>query len=266
MTDVLEVEDRGSVRWIWFNRPDVHNAQNVAMLRRLEEELDRLRADRSVRVVVIAGRGKSFCSGHDLREMADNPAYAERSSTAEGRYRQEMELFVDPVRRIQDLDVPVLCRVQGHCLAAGMMFVAAADLVIAATDASFGSPVLERLAVNDAEVPGFAWLLGERRAKQAIWLSERITADDALRYGMVNWVVPGEALDAKVTEVAEKLVAMPPEALMLSKAGFRFLARRQGFDDFAAFHYVSHQLSHHTTEARTLLDDRVEGGGATTSR
>ena len=265
MTDVLEVEDRGSVRWIWFNRPDVHNAQNVAMLRRLGEELDRLRGDRAVRVVVIAGRGKSFCSGHDLREMADNPAYAERSSTTEGRYHQEMELFVDPVRRIHDLDVPVLCRVQGHCLAAGMMFVGAADLVIAADDASFGSPVLERLAVNDAEVPGFAWLLGERRAKQAIWLSERISADDALRYGMVNWVVPRDDLDAKVTEVAERLVTMPREALMLSKAGCRFLARRQGFDDFAAFHYVSHQLSHHTTEAKALLEDRVEGGATKSS-
>jgi len=265
MTDVLEVERRGAVCWLWFNRPEVHNAQNVAMLRRLEQELDVLHRDRATRVLVIAGRGKSFCSGHDLREMADNPAYAERSSTTEGRYRQEMELFVDPVRRIHDLDIPVLCRVQGHCLAAGMMFVAAADLVIAADDAGFGSPVLERLAVNDAEVPGFAWLLGERRAKQAIWLSERITADEALRYGMVNWVVPLDDLDTKVTEVAERLVAMPPEALMLSKAGFRFLARRQGFDDYAAFHYVSHQLSHQTTEARTLLDQRVEGGATKTS-
>ncbi len=265
MTDVLEVEDRGAVRWIWFNRPGVHNAQNVAMLRRLDAELLALPRDPDVRVVVIAGRGPSFCSGHDLREMADNPAYAERSSTAEGRYRQELELFVDPVRRIQDLDVPVVCRVQGHCLAAGMMFVAAADLVVAADDASFGSPVLERLAVNDAEVPGFAWLLGERRAKQAIWLSERITADEALDCGMVNWVVPLDELDAKVDSVTERLVRMPRDGLMLSKAGFRFLARRQGFDDFAAFHYVSHQLSHHTTEARTRLDDRVQGEGATKS-
>jgi enoyl-CoA hydratase len=147
-----------------------------------------------------------------------------------------------------------------------MMFVAAADLVIASDDASFGSPVLERLAVNDAEVPGFAWLLGERRAKQAIWLSERISAEDALRYGMVNWVVALDELDTKVAEVADRLVAMPPEALMLSKAGFRFLARRQGFDDFAAFHYMSHQLSHHTSEARTLLDRRVEGDGTATPR
>jgi enoyl-CoA hydratase len=146
------------------------------------------------------------------------------------------------------------------------MFVAAADLVIAAADASFGSPVLERLAVNDAEVPGFAWLLGERRAKQAIWLSEPITAELALQYGVVNWVVPRDDLDAKVTEVGERLVTMPREALMLSKAGFRFLARRQGYDDFAAFHYVSHQLSHHTAEARTLLDRRVDGGSTATPR
>ena len=88
MTDVLEVERRGAVCWLWFNRPEVHNAQNVAMLRRLEQELDVLHRDRATRVLVIAGRGKSFCSGHDLREMADNPAYAERSSTARiGRAR-----------------------------------------------------------------------------------------------------------------------------------------------------------------------------------
>lgn len=261
MTDVLEIEDRGEVRWIWFNRPEVHNAQNVAMLRRLDAELAALARDRSVRVLVIGGRGRSFCSGHDLREMADNAEYAQRSSTVEGRYRQEMELFVEPVRRIQDLGIPVVCRVHGHCLAAGMMFVAAADLVVAAADASFGSPVLERMAVDDAEVPGFAWLLGERRAKQAIWLSEPISADDALRYGVVNWVVPPDELDAKVEEVSDRLRAVPREALALSKSGFRFLARRQGFDDFAAFHYLSHQLSHHTTEARSLLDERVRGTG-----
>src|SRR6476659_4281913 len=108
MTDVLEVERRGAVCWLWFNRPEVHNAQNVAMLRRLEQELDVLHRDRATRVMVIAGRGKSFCSGHYLRELSDNPFFFNHTATTESRYRQEMELFVDPVRRIHDLDIPVL--------------------------------------------------------------------------------------------------------------------------------------------------------------
>jgi enoyl-CoA hydratase len=264
VTAPLVVEDRGAARWLWFNRPEVHNAQNVAMLEALDDALVAIETTPAVRVVVLAGHGRSFCSGHDLREMADNPKYAAGSSTTEGRYRQELRLFVRPVARIEALPMPVVCRVQGHCLAAGLMFAAAADFVIAADDASFGSPIIGSLGVNDAEVPNFAWVLGERRAKEVLWLGERMDAHEAQRAGLVNRVVPSDELDATVNDVVGRLAAAPPEALMLSKASFQFLARRQGRDDYAAFHYLTHQLSHQTSEARALLEERVRrlaGGG-----
>lgn len=254
----LLVEDDGPIRRVSFNRPRVHNAQNVAMLRALQDVLDDTRRNRAVRVFVLAGKGPSFCSGHDLKEMATNAAYAENASTAEGRYRQELELFVGPVTQLRDLDIPTICVVHGRCLAAGLMFVAASDLVIAREDAVFASRIIGALAVNDAEVPGLAWLLGERRAKQALWLGEDIDAQTAREYGLVNWVVPEAALEAKVRDVATALAAAPREALALSKASFRFQSASQGRELSAAYHYLAHQLSHQTDEARSLLRDRLE--------
>jgi enoyl-CoA hydratase len=255
---VLDVTDDGPIRRVTFNRPRVHNAQNPDMLNRLAEVLEETRRSPAIRVLVLAGAGKSFCSGHDLRAMADNPAYAENASTAEGRYWQELNLFVEPVRRFREIPIPTICRVQGYCLAAGLMFASAADFVVAADDAAFGSPVLATQAVNDAEVPGFAWRVGERRAKQALWLNERFDAKEAERIGLVNWVVPLNELDARVEEVANRLLEIPREALAVSKATFQFMADRQGERDVNSFHYMAHQFTHQTDEAKSLLRARVE--------
>ena len=256
-TQPLLVEDRGPVRWILFNRPDVHNAQNVEMLVALERALDETARTPNIRALVLGGTGRSFCSGHDLREVVNNEAYRERSATVEGRLEQERRLFVRPVEQLGELQIPTICRVQGNCRAAGLMFVAACDLVVAAETADFGSSIIPALAVNDAEVPLFAWLLGERRAKQALWLGETMSATEALTSGLVNWVVPESELDTRVASVTERLLETSATALALSKQSFRFMARRQGRDDFVDYHYLAHQLSHHTTDAVTSLDERV---------
>lgn len=257
LTGPLLVEDRGQVRWLTFNRPEVHNAQDTAMLEELTEQFRRLRRDQQVRVLVLAGSGRSFCSGHDLRQVAASQAYRERTSTPEGRFRHELEMYFEPVQMFRELRIPTVCRVQGYCLAAGLMFASAADLVVAATDAVFGSPVIADIGVNDAEVASFALRVGERAAKQVLWLDERLDAAAALRLGLANWVVPREELDAKVTDVAGRLAAMPREALALSKESLLFMAERQGERDVNRFHFVAHQFSHQTDEARQILQGRV---------
>lgn len=260
MTSELLIEDIGRSRRITFNRPDVHNAQNPEMLRQLDEALDATAHDRSIRVLVLAGAGRSFCSGHDLRSISDNVEYARNASTAEGRFRQELRLFANPVDKFRVLPIPTIARVQGYCLAAGLMFAAAADLVVAADNASFGSPVLATQGVNDAEVPIFSWRVGERRAKQALWLNERFDAQEALAMRLVNWVVPLDALDEKVAEVTERLLLIPPESLSLSKASFQFMSDRLGERAYQQFHYMSHQFSHQTDEAKGMLQSRIEQG------
>jgi enoyl-CoA hydratase len=129
--------------------------------------------------------------------------------------------------------------------------------VVAAEDAVFGSPVITRLGVADAEVPGFSWVVGARRAKQALWLNEEIAAPEALALGLVNWVVPPAELDSRVDAVARRLVAVPASTLALSKASFAFMEDRQGRREAATYHYAVHQLSHHTSEAVRLLDERI---------
>jgi enoyl-CoA hydratase len=110
--------------------------------------------------------------------------------------------------------------------------------------------------------------VGERRAKQAIWLNERWDAAAALRAGLVNWVVPGEDLEARCQGVVEKLLSMPPEALALSKDAFNFMADAAGESSVIRYHYMSHQFSHQTTEAQVRLRERLSrvAGGASAVR
>jgi enoyl-CoA hydratase len=264
----LLVEDRGSIRHITFNRPDVHNAQDPEMLRLLDRALADVAVSPSVRVLVIGGSGRSFCSGHDLRQIGDNPTYRERASTAEGRYWQEHELFAGPVNRLRELPIPVVSRVQGYCLAAGLMFVAVSDFVVASTDAQFGSPILSTMAVNDAETASFMLRVREDVAKRVIWLGERITAEEARMAGLVTWVVPEESLDQKVDDVARRLANQPRVGLELSKQSFQFMADRRGERDVNRFHYMAHQFSHQTKEATDLLRERqrrLDSGGPESS-
>ncbi len=251
------VEDRGPVRWLTLNRPETHNAQSPELLRELEAAVLDTRDRKEVRVVVIAGAGKSFSSGHDLKAAAKNEEYRENLKTVEGRMWQEAELFVRPVELLRDLPMPVVARVHGYIMAAALMLVSAADLVIASDDSKFSSQVTRDQGADDVELPTVAWELGERRAKQMLWLSEALDAKQALAAGLVNWVVPATELDQKVAEVTDGLIQVPREALALSKMSFRFNERRRGRDDAASYHFLTHQLSHNTEESKALLAARV---------
>jgi enoyl-CoA hydratase/carnithine racemase len=257
MADEILIEDDGPVRRIVLNRPAARNAQNATLLRALEAAcLDTARTE-SVRVVVLAGNGPSFSAGHDLKEAVANPEYRANLETAEGRLWQEADLFVRPVEALRDLRVPTVARVQGHCLAAALMLIGAVDLVVAAEDAVFASRVTRDMGAADVELPSLAWALGERRAKQLLWTSAALSACDAQALGLVNWVVPEAELDAKVAEVAASLLEVPREALALSKLSLRFMEDRRGRADASAYHFMAHQLSHQTSDAVALLDERL---------
>lgn len=251
------VEDRGAVRWIVLDRPDARNAQNAALLEALADALRATADAPSVRALVLAGNGPSFSAGHDVKEVVANPEYRARLASAEGRLWQELDLFVRPVELLRELRIPTVCRVQGHCIAAAIMLVGATDLVVAADDAVFSSSVTRDMGADDVEVPALAWAVGERRAKQLLWTSERLDAHGAERLGLVNWVVARDELDAKVETVVEQLLEVPPQALALSKRSLRFMEDRRGRADSAAYHFLSHQLSHNTTEAIALLERRI---------
>jgi enoyl-CoA hydratase len=255
---LVEVEDRGPVRWMWFNRARVHNAQNAALLRRLDAVLIDTERNSGVRAVVLGGRGPSFSAGHDLGEIAFNEEYRRRASTVEGRMWQELELFVRPAQRFRELPVPTICRVQGHCLAASLMFVCGADFVVAAEDATFGSNVSTTIGTADVELPTLMGRLDDQLAKRMLWLGETLTGVEAVRCGLAQWAVPADDLDSAVENVIRRLLDVPREALALSKLSFRFVADQRGAADAAAYHFLAHQLSHHTSDAVALQQQRVQ--------
>lgn len=245
------------MRWVTMNRPGARNAQDEEMLTDLATAFADTRETPEVRALVLAGSGGSFSSGHDIKEAAFNPRYRANIETVEGRFRQERDLFVRPIELLQSLPIATVCRIQGHCMAAALMLVGACDLVVAGEDAQFSSGVTKLMGAADVEVPWVYWALGERRAKQLTWLSETLDAEDALRMGLVNWVVPGAELDDKVQSVVDELLRVPPEAIALSKLSMRFMENRRGRMDTEAYHFLGHQLSHHTTDAVELLRRRV---------
>jgi enoyl-CoA hydratase/carnithine racemase len=257
MGDEVLVEDRGPVRRITLNRPGARNAQNAAMLRALHAAVDDTAANPGIRVVVLAGAGPSFSAGHDVREIVLNDEYRRNNETVEGRLWQELDLFVGPVEALRALRVPTVSRVQGHCIAAALMLVAATDFVVAADDAVFSSRVTRDMGAADVELPSLAWELGERRAKRLLWAGEALSAQEALALGLVTWTAPAGELDAKVDDVTSRLLEVPREALALSKLSFRFMEQRRGRSDADHFHFLAHQLSHHTTDAVELLTRRI---------
>lgn len=252
------VEDKGEVRHITLNRPRTHNAQNPEMLRELERVLLETRAQRErIRVVVLGGAGRSFSSGHDLRAAVVDPEYRANLESVEGRMWQEAELFVRPVELLRELPMPTVSRVHGYCMAAALMLVSATDLVVCAEGSHFSSQVTRDQGADDVELPTVAWELGARRAKQMLWMSEGLDAEQALAIGLVNWVVPAEELEAKVEEVTAELARVPREALALSKMSFQFIERRRGRAEAADYHFLAHQLSHNTDESKALLAARI---------
>ncbi len=141
---LVTTERLGAVARITMNRPEVRNAQDSALILAPDDAM-RAAADERVRVVILAGAGPSFSSGHDLKPVvgeAEEDAWRKLRATPKGRLRHERELCVEKCLAIYHLPKPTVAQVQGHCVAAGLMLAAMCDLIVASDDAVFSNPVL----------------------------------------------------------------------------------------------------------------------------
>jgi methylglutaconyl-CoA hydratase len=216
---VVEVARERGVARVWLNRPEQHNALALELAAELMRVLVDLAADDSARVVVIGGRGPSFCAGADIGAMRasanasfdDNVAEAERLGA----------LFA----AIADLPKPVVARVHGSALGGGVGMACACDIAVAADDARFGLTEV-RLGIVPALIsPYVIRRLGDARARELMLTGERFGAGEALRVGLVHHVVPVVELDAKVEERVAALLEGGPQAQRRIK---ELLDRRAG--------------------------------------
>lgn len=206
--DVLySVEDR--VATITFNRPQAYNAYTTETLERMHEALRRAMWDDEVGVVVLTGTGKTaFCTGGDVKE------YAERYVEHPEQFWKYMVLFQDCLDAIRTMGKPTIARLNGMAVGGGNEFNMACDLAVAADHVTIRQ-VGARVG-SVAAGGGTQWLpimVGDRRAREMLFLCEPITAAQALDWGLLNRVVPFEQLDTCVRELCDKLLEKFPQCL-----------------------------------------------------
>jgi len=209
---VLFNRDGRGVVTLTLNRPGAFNALSVALIEALQAALDRIAADDSVRVVVLAASGRAFCAGHDLKEMRSAPSL----TYYQDLFRQCGELMM----ALQRLPVPVIARVQGVATAAGCQLVAMCDLAVAARSAKFAVSGVNLGLFCSTPSVALSRNLGRKAAFEMLFTGEFIHADQALREGLINRVAEPEALDAEVERLVASIVHKPRVAITMGKALF----------------------------------------------
>src|SRR5437868_10565995 len=211
------IEKRGRVAILTINRPDKLNALNIPTRNEILAALDQLEQDDEVRVVVITGAGeKAFIAGADINEFAGMTAVGQRA-VMKGRRAFDA---------VEDFPKPVIAMINGFALGGGCELALACDIRVASTKAKLRQPEL-MLGI----IPGgggtqrLTRLIGEGKAMELILTGDMITAEEAERLGLVNYVYAPDELEAKTMELAGKIADMSPVALMMAKQAVKNAAR-----------------------------------------
>jgi enoyl-CoA hydratase len=221
--EVLLVEDIGPVRRLTMNRPDALNALNGELLEAMSDAVRAAGHDDSVSVVIVRGAGRAFCAGYDLNEDAEGGEHDARY------WHEELALSTDRMLELTDCPKPTIAQVHSYCLAGGTDLMLACDLAVVAEDAKFG---YVDIRFGSGVVSMFLpWIVGVRRAKELLFTGEdRVSAQEALRIGMVNRVVPSDELTDATLALANEIAKNEPFVVQTTKravnrawdvAGFR---------------------------------------------
>lgn len=235
--------DARGVATLTLNDAARFNALGSEMLAALQQALTDLAQDDALRVVVLAGAGKAFCAGHNLKDMAQHPELS--------WYQQLFAACSRVMLGITQLPVPVIARVHGMATAAGCQLVAQCDLAVAAEGARFAtSGIHYGLFCATPSVP-LVRNVPTKRAMEMLLTGDFIDAQAALRDGLVNRVVPLESLDAEVEELVQAIVDKPRTAVAMGKA----LVYRQREMGLEAAYQIAGQ-----TMAVNMMDEAAQEG------
>jgi enoyl-CoA hydratase len=244
----------GGVAWITMNRAQFNNAQNGQMTYALDDAFTRAVRDDEVGCIVLAGNGKHFSAGHDIgtpgRDLHHEfdkrlllPPHTNKPG-AELLYAREQEQYLGMCLRWRDISKPTIAMVQGACIAGGLMLAWVCDLIVASEDAFFQDPVNPMMGIPGVEYFAHAYELPPRVAKEFLLLGERMTAQRAYSFGMVNRVVPREELREAVAAMAAKLAGQPRLGNWLTKQAVNHVeelrGKRTAMDAVFHMHHFAH--------------------------
>lgn len=232
------------VATLTINRPERRNALSWAVIEGLRAHVAAARADPDVRVLVLTGAGdRAFCAGADLTGMRADAGYADVHDA-----RGELARLFDD---LWSLGKPTIARVRGYCLAGGFGLALSCDLVVAADDATFGTPEIDvGLWPFMITVP-LCRSMAPKRALELMMTGRRIDAAEAERLGLLSRLVPVEGLDAAVDELATTLASKSPAVMRLGRDSFYAVWDQSAADAL--------RLLHPLLTVTTELDDAAEG-------
>ena len=243
---ILLRDDRDGVCTLTLNRPDKYNALSSDLMAAIQDQLDALKDDKSVRVVVLAAKGRAFCAGHDLAEMKAMDGRA----PIEALFTQCSKMMVS----LTQIPQPVIARVHGVAAAAGCQLVAQCDLAVAAQEVRFSTSGINLGLFCSTPMVAVTRNLPRKQALEMLYTGEFISAETARDYGMVNRVVPAEFLDRTVADLAATIASKSPTAIAAGKALF-YRQIEQGLEG-------AYALATETITANMLHGDAQDGVGA----
>ena len=236
-------QDQAGVATLTLNRPTQFNSLSQALVGELQAELDRIAADAAVRVVVLAGAGKAFCAGHDLKEMRSDASKAFQKAL----FQQCSKMMLTLVRMPQ----PVIARVHGIATAAGCQLVSMCDLAVASDNSRFAVSGVNLGLFCSTPSVGLARNVGRKQAMEMLLTGDFIDAQTAFLRGLVNRVVPLAQLDEEIGKLTSSILAKTPVAI---KAGKQMFYRQLELGLDAAY-----ELASETMACNMIAEDAQEG-------
>ena len=209
---VLLRRDEGRVAILTLNRPHAMNALSGELIDALQAEFDRLAKDKEIRCIVIEATGRAFSTGHDLREVASNRDYA--------FHHDLLTRCSAMMMSIKRLPQPVIAKVHALATAAGCQLVAACDLAVASTDATFATSGINNGLFCGTPSVAVGRNVGSKRALDMLFTGQPIDAATALRDGLVSRLAPPDKLDAETMAFAQHIASQPPQQIAAGKAMF----------------------------------------------
>lgn len=217
MTDDLKFGIEGAVATITINRPRAYNAMKVAMWARMLEIVQSIEHNGDIRVLVLAGEGKNFCSGADVGEFAETVDMPPNDLAT--HWMRQADLINPLFVTLERIPQPVVASVRGIAAGGGLGLVAGADLILASENARFFAAQIKLGAIADSAVSfNLRRAIGIKKAKEYCLLGDEMDAAAARELGLVNWVVADEKLEEETAKVVERLTKMSPVAVARTKA------------------------------------------------
>ena len=248
----LLLEERsGAILRLSLNRPGARNALSTALMAALQERLDALAVEDALRAIVLAAEGPAFCSGHDLKEMTAHRREADRGRDAFAKIFAQCSRLMQTIVRHPK---PVIAQVQGIATAAGCQLVASCDLAVVSAEARFATPGVNIGLFCSTPMVALSRNLSRKQAMEMLLTGEMIDAQEALRIGLVNRVVPSDMLETETMKLARLIADKPRHTVKIGKEAFY---RQLEMPLAEAYDYASEVMT-----ANMLAADAEEGIGA----